>query len=80
MFREKLEVLVCELQGRECVESQVCPGVKKGGQVDKCVQTQSIIAVVRQVGHEYTDLEWREYKGERNGERKIHTYCIVQKL
>lgn len=59
LFGKKLEVLVCKLQGWECVEFQVCPRAKKGGQVDECVKTQSIIAVVRQVSHEYTDLGWR---------------------
>lgn len=59
LFREKLEVFVCELQGWERVEFQVGPRMKKGGQMDECVKTQSIIAVVREVGHKYTDLEWK---------------------
>lgn len=57
LFREKLEVSVCELQGRERVQFQVGPRMKEGGQVDKGVKTQSIIAIVREVGHKYTDLE-----------------------
>lgn len=59
LFRKNLKVLVCKLQGWESVEFQVCPRPKEGGQVDKCVKTQSIIAIVGQVGHEYTDLGWR---------------------
>lgn len=55
---------MCKLHGRECVEFQVCPGAKEGGQVDESVKAQSVIAVVRQVGHEYTDLGW----GNRDGE------------
>lgn len=57
-----------ELQGREGVQSEVCPRAKEGGQVDKCVKTQSIVAIVGQVGHEYTDLRWRggdRVRGER---------------
>lgn len=79
---------MCELQGWQSVEFQVRPRAEEGGQVDKGVKTQSIIAVVGQVGHEYTDLEesgetrqiwgmeWK--KGERNGEREIYIYCCVQ--
>lgn len=59
LFGKKLEVLVCELQGREGVQFQVCPRAKEGGQVDECIKTQSIIAIVGQVGHEDTDLGWR---------------------
>lgn len=65
LFREKLEVFLCQLQRWECVEFHVRPRAKKGGQVDERVKTQSIIAIVGQVGHEYTDLEWR--KTERGG-------------
>lgn len=66
------------------MEFQVCPRAKEGGQVDKCVKTQSIIAIVGQVGHEYTDLEWRnrdgvERKRERIGEKEICSYCVVMK-
>lgn len=65
------------------MEFQVCPRAKEGGQVDKCVKTQSIIAIVREVGHEYTDLEWKnrdgvERKRERIGEKEICSYCVVQ--
>lgn len=82
LFGKELEVLVCELQRWECVESQVRPRAKEGGQVDECVETQSIIAVVRQVGHEYTDLGWRsrhrvggrEEKGQREGNTCL-LYC-----
>lgn len=56
LFGKKLEVLVCKLHGRQGVQSQVCPRAKEGGQVDEGVETQSIIAIVGQVGHEYTDL------------------------
>lgn len=53
--------------------------------MDKCVKTQSIIAIVGQVGHEYTDLGWRkrdrvggvERKRERNVEKEIYTVLIV---
>lgn len=60
MFGEKLEVLVRELQRRECVELQVCPRMKKGSQVDKGVKAQPIISVVGQVGHKNTDLKNRK--------------------
>lgn len=69
------------------MKSQVCPRAKEGGQVHERVQTQSIIAVVRQVGHEYTDLGWRNRdrvegvkrgKRGRNREKEIHTYWMVQ--
>lgn len=65
LFREKLEVFVCELQGWQCVEFQVCPRMKKGGQMDERVKAESIIAVVRQVGHEYADLEGRNRDRDR---------------
>lgn len=57
LFWEKLEVFVCELHRWESVEFQVGPRPQEGDQVDERVKTQSIIAVVGQVGHEYTDLE-----------------------
>lgn len=62
LFGKKLEVLVRELQGRERVELQVCPWVKKGSQVDKGVKAQPVISVVGQVSHENTDLTNRKDK------------------
>lgn len=38
------------------MESQVRPRAKERGQVDKRVKTQSVVAVVGQVGHEYAYL------------------------
>lgn len=55
---------MCKLHGRQGVQFQVCPRAKEGGQVDEGVETQSIIAIVGQVGHEYTDLLWRNREGE----------------
>lgn len=60
LFGKKLEVLVRKLQRWESVEFQVGPRVKKGSQVDKCVEAQPIVAVVGQVRHENTDLKNRE--------------------
>lgn len=60
LFREKLKVLVCELKRREGVELQVSPRAKEGRQVDERVETQSIVAVVGEVGHEDADLERRK--------------------
>lgn len=56
--------------------------------MDERVKTQSIIAVVRQVGHKYTDLQKKntcreEDRGRRNGEKEIMLilFCkIVIKL
>lgn len=80
LFREKLEVFVCELQRWESVELQVRPRMKKGGQVDKRVKTQPIIAIVREVGHKYTDLGWRN-RDRGVGKKKWregNTYYILQ--
>lgn len=71
LFRKKLEILVSKLQRWESVEFQVCPRVKKGSQVDKCVQTQPIVAIVGQVGHENTDLKNREGK-KKHQERNMY--------
>lgn len=76
LFRKKLEILVSKLQRWESVEFQVCPRVKKGSQVDKCVQTQPIVAIVGQVGHENTDLKNREGK-KKNIKKEICTFCIL---
>lgn len=70
MFREKLEVFVCELQRWESVKLQVRPRMNKGGQVDKCVKTQPIVAIVREVGHKYTDLVWRNREGNEDRRKK----------
>lgn len=67
LFRKKLKVLVCELKRREGVELQVGPGAKEGHQVDKRVETQSIVAVVGEVGHEYADLERRKKQKYNKG-------------
>lgn len=79
LFGKKLEVLVRKLQGWERVEFQVCPRAKKGGQMDECVKTQSIIAIVRQVSHEYTDLGWgnRDRVVGGKGKGKERRKCIV---
>ena len=52
------------------MEFQVCPGAKKGGQMDKCIKAQAIVAIVRQVGHEYTDLWWRNIDRIEGKQRK----------
>ena len=75
LFGKKLEVLVCELHGRERVEFHVRPRAKEGGRVDERVKTQPIVAVVRQVGHEYTDLRWRD-RDRVEERREMYTYCI----
>lgn len=74
LFRKKLEILVSKLQRWESVEFQVCPRVKKGSQVDKCVQTQPIVAIVGQVGHENTDLKNRE--GKKKTSRKKYVLFV----
>lgn len=60
------------------MEPQVGPRAKEGGQVDERVEAQSIVAVVGQVGHEYTDLGWRNRyraKGGEGVERKKGKEC-----
>lgn len=80
---------MCELQGWQSVEFQVRPRAEEGGQVDKGVKTQSIIAVVGQVGHEYTDLEesgetrqiWGiEWKKGKGMERGKYIFIVVCKI
>lgn len=72
LFWEKLEVFVCELHRWESVEFQVGPRPQEGDQVDERVKTQSIIAVVGQVGHEYTDLE-SEKKPHKTTDKETKT-------
>ncbi len=63
------------------MELQVGPRTQEGGQVDEGVETQSIIAIVRQVGHEYTDLgrtnkdEGKEEKGKERRKGNKHLLC-----
>lgn len=79
LFGKKLEVLVCELHGGQRVQFQVRPRAKEGGQVDEGVETQSIVAVVGQVSHEYTDLLWRNREGEIHREfmNICSTYWVI---
>lgn len=51
--------MVCELQRRECVQSQIGPALQEVGQVHESVQAQSIVPIVRQMSHEDTDLQNR---------------------
>lgn len=61
------------------MQFQVCPRAKEGGQVDEGVETQSIVAIVGQVGHEYTDLLWRNREGEMQREfmNICSTYWVI---
>lgn len=70
LSRKQLEVGVCQLHRGKSVELQVGPRVKEGGQVDKGVETQAIVAIVGQVGHENTDLDNREGLN-KNSSRKV---------
>lgn len=47
--------------------------------MDEGVKTQSIIAIVGQVGHEYTDLGWRnrDEGGEKKGKGKEKRKCTL---
>lgn len=57
LLREKIKVLVSQLNWTQSLELQVGPALNKAGQIDKGVQTQAVISVVGQVSHEDTDLE-----------------------
>lgn len=80
LFWKNLKVLVRKLQWWESVEFHVCPRAKEGGQVDKCVKTQPIIAIVREVGHEYTDLEWKNRDGRGKGKGLARRKYVVTVL
>lgn len=71
LVREEAEVSLGQLDGRQGLQPQVGPGLQEGHQALKGVQAQPVVTVVRQVGHEDTDLEERETgKKERERERQ----------
>lgn len=57
LFREDLEVFLSELDRGQRLQPEVGPTLDKLHQRLKGVQTQPIVAIVRQVGHEDTDLD-----------------------
>lgn len=71
------------------MESQVRPRAKEGGQVDKRVKTQSVVAVVGQVGHEYAYLDrgketngagMKRRRRDTTTERTIHFPAFEEKV
>lgn len=62
LLREELKILVSQLNGTQGLQLQVCPALNKAGQIDKRVQTQAVIPVVRQMSHEDTDLKGEQTK------------------
>lgn len=57
LLRENLEVFLSELDGRQSLQPEVGPTLDKLHQRLKGVQTQPVVAVVRQVSHENADLD-----------------------
>ena len=57
LLREDLEVFLSELDRGQRLQPEVGPTLDKLHQRLKGVETQPVVAVVRQVGHEDADLE-----------------------
>lgn len=56
LLGEDLEVFLCQLHRRQRLQLQVGPGVEEADQVFEGVQTQAVIAIIGQMGHEDADL------------------------
>ena len=56
LLREDLKVFLSQLDGGQGLQPEVGPTLDKLNQRLKGVQTQTVVAIVRQVGHEDTDL------------------------
>lgn len=57
LLGEDLEVFLRQLDRRQRLQPEVGPALDELHQRLKGVQTQAVVAVVRQVGHENTDLD-----------------------
>lgn len=71
MIRKELKILVSQPCWRQGLESQVGPALHEVSQVDKSVQSQSVVPVVGQVGHKDADLE------EGSGLRREHVILAL---
>lgn len=57
MIRKELKIFVSQLHWRQSLKSQVGPALHEVGQIHKGIQSQSVISIVGQMGHENADLK-----------------------
>jgi len=57
LIRVKLEVVVSKFQWRSSVQLQVCPATNEFSDSLKCVQRQTIIAVIGHMSHKHRHLD-----------------------
>lgn len=82
LLREDLEVSFSKLNRRQCLEPQVSPALDKLHQRLKGVQTQTIITIVGEVGHEDADLDlegniWKTIFRRRNLQVSLHLHAVI---
>lgn len=78
LLREELEVLLSQLHRGQRLQLQVCGALDKAGEVGKGVQTQAVVAVVGQVGHEDADLGGkRSLSGMAQQNSSIFPQCCL---
>lgn len=57
LLRKDFKVLLCKLDRGQCLQAKVGPALHKLHQALKSVQSQTVIPIVGQVGHEDADLK-----------------------
>lgn len=57
MIRKELKIFVSQLYWRQCLKSQVGPALHEVCQINKSIQSQPVIPIVGQMGHENADLK-----------------------